>query len=98
VNEIPLPAFERAIREMHGHDGQLVGHERVVEMHQGEVVWEGDVLVFQLVGHPSAQVVYAWEVDGTVTAVLGEPPVRSASDAVRAAIMAGSEYERPGRA
>lgn len=98
MNEATLETFQHAIREMHGHDGQLVGRERVVEVHDGQVVWEGDVLVFQLVDHPTADRVYAWEVDGVVTAVLGEPPVAGPQDAVRAAIMAGSEYERPGRA
>jgi hypothetical protein len=51
-------------------------------------VWEGDVLIFELFGHPKATTCYAWEVDGQVTAVLGVAPVRSAVDAVRASIMA----------
>jgi hypothetical protein len=62
--------------------------ERVRETFQGETVWEGEVLVFELVGHPSASRCYAWEVDGEVTAVLGEKPVDSALAAVRAAILA----------
>ena len=45
--------------------------------------------MFELVDHPSASRCYAWEVDGEVTAVLGEGTVKSAADAVRAAIANG---------
>lgn len=89
MNDVPLDTFEHAIREMHGCASRLIGQERVVETHDGQVAWEGEVLVFELVGHPTADRAYAWEVDGVVTAVLGEPPVESPQDAVRAAIMAG---------
>ena len=58
-----------------------------METFQGATVWEGEVLVFQLQGHPTAQRCYAWEVDGEVTAVLGEGPVDGPQAAVRAAIM-----------
>ena len=37
--------------------------------------------------HPSALWCYAWEVDGTVTAVLHKAPVDSARAAVRASIV-----------
>ena len=63
----------------------------VVEIFEGAEVWRGEVLVFDLQGHPKAQRCYCWEVDGQVTAVLEVPPVRSARDAVRAAIVAESE-------
>jgi hypothetical protein len=88
VNEKPLDYFHEAIRATHGAESELVRRERVVEQFQGETVWEGEVLVFALKGHPSARWCYAWEVDGVVTAVLHEPPVASALDAVRAAISA----------
>jgi hypothetical protein len=88
VNEAPIPKFKEAIRATHGAGSKLVGRERVVERFQGETVWEGEVLVFELVGHPSASRCYAWEVDGEVTAVLETPPVKSAKDAVRAALVA----------
>ena len=89
MNEAHIGVFLRAIRSTHGSDAELTGRERVVEKFQGETVWEGDVLVFALQGHPTAALCYAWEVDGAITAVLGEPPVDSARAAVRAAIMAG---------
>lgn len=76
-----------AIRATHGADSHLERRERVRETFEGETVWEGEVLVFELEGHPEARWCYAWEVDGEVVCVLGVPPVESAVDAVRAAIM-----------
>jgi hypothetical protein len=89
LNEGGPDLFERAIRATHGADSKLVARERVVERFKGETVWEGEVLVFELQGHPSARRCYAWEVDGEVTAVLEVPPVKSAQDAVRAALLTG---------
>lgn len=80
-----------AIRAGHGVGSKLLAKERVTERFQGETVWTGEVLVFELEGHPSAELAYAWEVDGEVTVVLGEGPVRSAQDAVRASIMSEGE-------
>ena len=91
MNEIPIKGFEKAIKATHGAGSRLIARERVTETFRGETVWEGEVLVFELVGHPSALRCYAWEVDGEVTAVLGEAPVVSALTAVRAAILADGE-------
>lgn len=91
MNEKPLSYFEKAIQATHGVKAELSRRERVVERFQGEIVWEGEVLVFALQGHPSAVWCYAWEVDGEVTAVLHEPPVDGAQAAVRAAIMEGGD-------
>jgi hypothetical protein len=95
VNEAPLSAFEQAIHATHGARSRFSWRERVVERFQGETVWQGEVLVFELLDHPAAARCYAWEVDGKVTAVLGAPPVDSAQAAVRAAIVAGDEAARP---
>jgi hypothetical protein len=90
MNEISLRDFETAIRATHGVDACLVARERVHErLESGETVWIGEVLVFEVTG--TSQRVYAWEVDGETTAVLGEGPVTSAADAVRAAIVEGGQ-------
>ena len=89
MNEIPLQAFAEAIQATHGASASLIARERVSEAFEGQPVWEGEVLVFELEGHATATRCYAWELDGEVTAVLGEGPVKSAADAVRASIMAG---------
>lgn len=88
MNKASLETFQKAIRATHGAEARLVARERVRETFQGETAWEGEVLVFELEGHPTAPRCYAWEVDGEVTAVLHEGPVDGPQAAVRAAIMA----------
>ncbi len=87
MNELPIADFKRAIRETHGASAELIDWARIVETFEGETVWEGEVLVFELEGHPTALRCYAWEVDGTVTAVLHIGPVDSPQKAVRASIL-----------
>lgn len=88
MNAIPTEAFQRAIRSTHGAGAHLVARMDVDEHFDGEPVWQGEVLIFELSGHPTATRCYAWEVDGEVTAVLHEGPVDSPAAAVRAAIVA----------
>jgi hypothetical protein len=89
VNDLPIPEFQRAIQEIYHARSQLRERVRVVETFEGETVWEGEVLVFELLDDPTAPKCYAWEVDGEVTAVLHEAPVDGPQTAVRAAIAAG---------
>ena len=88
--------LQRAIKDLHGLDATHVRSEPVLETFQGETVWEGEVEVFALQGHPQATTAYAWshEMDeGKVRhiAVLGVPPINSALDAVRAVILAAGD-------
>lgn len=90
-----LPALLDAIRHMHGCEARWVASEPVHETHEGKTVWEGEVQVFDLVGHPKAARAYAWshETEGgrrRFHAVLGMPPVVSPAMAVRTAAL--SEY------
>lgn len=66
----------------------------VHEVFQGKTVWQGDVEVFDLMGHPKAKRAYAWShLDGKkdertrFVAVLEIPPVESAETAVRVQIV-----------
>jgi len=88
LNELPPSAFGHAIQALHGTRSRLIDRERVVEQFEGAPVWEGDVLVFELIDHPTARRCFAWEIDGKVTAVLALPPIESARDAVRAPLVA----------
>jgi hypothetical protein len=82
------------IRRVHGAEATHVESVPVKEMFRGETVWDGVVEVFDLVGHPSAFRVYAWAHDTDdpknprrhVT-VLHSHPIKSAEDAVKAAIV-----------
>lgn len=66
----------------------------VHEVFQGKTVWQGDVEVFDLDGHPKAKRAYAWShLDGEkdertrFVAVLEIPPVDSARRAVQVQIV-----------
>jgi hypothetical protein len=82
------------IRRLHGAEATHVESVPVKEIFRGETVWEGIVEVFDLTGHATAHRVYAWahETDDPdkpirhVT-VLHLHHIKSAQDAVRAAIM-----------
>ena len=91
MNELPTSSFQRAILVTHGAKARLLARELVSETFKGKIVWSGEVLIFELEGHASSRLCYAWEVDGKVMAVLHEPPVDSPQAAVRAAIVAGEK-------
>jgi hypothetical protein len=73
-------------------------HRKTVPVHEvfrGQTVWQGNVEVFDLTGHPKAKRCYAWShLDGPndertrYVAVLEIPPVESAKTAVQASILA----------
>lgn len=84
----------QAIAAMHNCRAAHFGSEKVAESFEGLEVWSGEVEVFQLEGHPKAQVAYgfAWK-DGTgvirYIGILRLPPIQTALDAVKAAIASG---------
>lgn len=70
----------------------------MTETFEGEPVWEGEVQVFDLEGHPTASRCYAWShaTEGErrrFYTVLHVPPVDSPAAAVRAAIVARAKGE-----
>lgn len=91
MSQLQPSDFETAIVATHGAKSRLIAREHVHETFEGETVWEGDVLVFELLDHPSATKCYAWAVGRRVTAVLGVPPIDSAVKAIRASILAEGE-------
>lgn len=70
----------------------------VVDTFRGQVMWEGAVEVYELLGHPVAKRAYGWqegkEPDTRYTAVLEIPPVADALTAVRAAIVSKSKKSK----
>jgi hypothetical protein len=79
--------------KLHNCDAEYVETVPVVEEFQGETIFQGDVEVFDIRGHPKATRGYGW---GYVTSesggrryftVLELPPVDSPQTAVKAAIM-----------
>ena len=89
-----LEELRDVIRRVHGAEATHIESVPVKETFQGKTVWEGIVEVFELRGHATAHRVYAWAHDTDdpehprrhVT-VLHLHPIKSAQDAVRAAIV-----------
>ncbi len=96
-----LDRLQLAVETMHGcfavHTATVTAHEVFRE----QTVWQGDVEVFNLTGHPKAKRCYRWnhreDKDDTgerFLAVLEMPPVESAVTAVRASIVSDSKRPR----
>jgi hypothetical protein len=86
--------LKNVIRRLHGCEADHVRTMPVTETFQGQIVWQGEVEVFSLRGHPKAKTCYAWahatgedDKSKRYVAVLELPPVDSAQSAVRAAII-----------
>lgn len=91
-----IEEYRRAVEGLHSGRASFVETVRVVEEYEGERAWDGDVHVFALEGHPTAQTAYAWSVPGESSkgrrfyAVLHVGPVDSPEKAVRAALVAAN--------
>ena len=100
-----LDELRTVIRRLHGVEATHLESVPIKETYQGKTVWEGDVEVFELVGHPTASRLYAWAHDTDdpnrprrhVT-VLHSHPIKSARDAVRAAIIQEFRENAPNEA
>ncbi len=93
MDDAGIPAHIDAIRHLHGCEAKHVETVKVCEKHEGRVIWDGEVEVFDLIGHPKAKRAYAWShartgVKRRFVAVLHDPPVNSPVAAVRASIVA----------
>jgi hypothetical protein len=86
-----LAALIKAFRDLHDCQAIHVETVPVIEHWQGKTVWEGEVEVFELNGHPKASKGYAWAYDkakgSEIVAVLELPPVISPKTAVQASIV-----------
>jgi hypothetical protein len=90
------------IRRIHAVEAIHIESVRIKEKMSAETVWEGVVEVFELVRHPTANRIYAWshhtddpQKPRRLITVLHLYPIRSARDAVRAAIFPEGEASEP---
>ncbi|MGH7976831.1 MAG: hypothetical protein ACREC8_09220 [Limisphaerales bacterium] len=95
-----LAKVQVAVSRLHNCTASYVETVPVHEVFQGETVWQGDVEVFDLHGHPKAKRAYAWShLDGKndertrFVAVLEIPPVVDAVTAVRVQIVADTKKQ-----
>ena len=96
-----IEELQAAFLKLHGCDAIYVETVPVVEEFQGETIWQGDVEVFDIRGHPKAKRGYGWgyaagEGDQArrYFVVLELPPVDSPQAAVKAAIMSEIKLAR----
>ena len=89
-----IAEIQAVFLKLHGCDAIYVETVPVVEEFQGKTIWQGDVEVFDLTGHPKATRGYGWShVTGEhdqgrrYFTVLELPPVDSAQAAVKVPIM-----------
>ena len=76
------------VEHLHGCKASWFESVAVKEVFRGKTVWEGDVEVFDLTGHPKAKRCYGWsygEPEQFIT-ILELPPVKSAHDAVKVGV------------
>jgi len=90
-----LEELKAAIRQRQGCDSRFVETVLVRESIPSGASWEGDVAIFDLLGHPTAKRCYAWcepvgeeAVSRLIFQVIDIPPVESAETAIRFALAA----------
>jgi hypothetical protein len=80
--EVEADQLKRAVEAQHGCRATLAQSVPVRDTFGGKPVWEGIVHVFDLAGHPTATMAYAWSspIKGgdkrRFYAVLHVPPIR----------------------
>jgi len=88
-----IAEIQAAFLKLHGCEAEYVETVPVIEEFQGETIWQGDVEVFDIRGHPKAIKGYGWGYVASESGgrryftVLELPPVTSPQTAVQAAIM-----------
>ncbi len=82
--------LRKAISKTFGLDSAHIETVKVVETFRGKVMFNGDVEVFTVTGQSDVARAYAWAEDiatgSNSTVVLERPPIKTALDAVRAAL------------
>jgi hypothetical protein len=93
-NQEYIERVKLAVEHLHNCGASHRATVPVCEVFQGKTIWEGEVEVFDLTGHPKAKRAYAWshregkdDKGERFVAVLEIPPVESPQTAVKVAIV-----------
>src|SRR5215469_2847925 len=88
-----LKNLQRVIQLLHKC---VATHRRTVKVHEnvkGKTVWDGEVEIFWLTGHPGAKRCFAWSRPGEagqeLVVMLENPPIIGPATAVRATLAGG---------
>ena len=89
-----IRALQATIERLHGCDSRWRKAVPVHETFEGKTVWQGEVQVFNLLGHPETGMCYAWSYQTEkgkrrFVALLHHRGVDSPVKAVQAAIASG---------
>jgi len=93
TSELDSEELRKVVERLHHCSARLVQSVPVREKFARKTVWEGVVHVFALTDHPTATQAYAWSspIEGSdkrrFFTVLHQGPIKSPTDAVRAAIV-----------
>jgi len=96
-----LAKLAKAFTDLHGCEAKHLKTVPVIERWHGKTAWEGEVEVFDLIGHPATDRGYAWACDNKgkeseVVAVLELPPVMSPHTAVKVAMVGLAKIKKKG--
>ena len=88
-----IERIKNVVEKREGCRAKHIESLRVQEKWIDEIAWDGVVETFDLLNHPTTKRVYAWErwepgEEPRHTIIPSVPPVSSARDAVKAAILA----------
>ncbi|MEJ1971568.1 MAG: hypothetical protein WDM96_03375 [Lacunisphaera sp.] len=86
-----ISELQKAIHSLHGCDSKHIKSVHVKEEFQGQVLWDGDVELFKLIDHKTANEAYAWaylddKQKAQYVTVLHVGPIDSPEKAVKAMI------------
>lgn len=92
-----VAVLQRVIVELHGCSSEHLETVQVHETFIGKTIWQGNVEVFAVFGHPRARRCYAWiqprsqgQKQFRFFAVLGTSVIKNARDALRIVYLAKS--------
>ena len=101
ANKEYLERLQLAVEHLHKCKAVHVETVPVREVFQGKTIWQGNVEVFDLTGHPKAKRAYGWshpegkDNNGErFVAVLEIPPVVSAETAVKISIASDVKWRK----
>ena len=88
ANKDYIERLKQVIFHLHKASPSWVESVPVHEIFHGKTVWQGDVEVFDLTGHPKAKRCYGWSYDEPeqFITILELPPVTDAQSAVKVGV------------
>jgi hypothetical protein len=84
---LKIAAMRRAVQAMHGCAAEHLQSTLVQEVQDGHTLWTGQVEIFRLSGHHTADRAYVWtqreDAGERYVSVLNLPPITCAREAVQ---------------